>query len=157
MKKIILIITIMFTQQVLASIDVNVLGMGEQVVVGYDEYGMNDAKKLTKKVNNFNELAELANDNDTWAQLRMGDLLYFGNGLVRNEELAIKYWESACKSRESEGKPKWQALANFRLGKYHLKSEPGISRSHLERAAKLGHAEAQMIIFVLESKGNSYV
>ena len=154
MRKIILVVVMVLTQNIYASFDVNVLGLNEQMVVGYKEQVLNEKGEYVQAVNDFNELKDLAGQGNPWACLRMGDILYFGNGVVRNEELAIKYWKQGVEAKYNELNKQWVANCNFRLGKYYLESDRGAARQYLREAAELGHSDAQMIEFVFNSKGD---
>lgn len=95
-------------------------------------------------VEDFNKLLKQAKTKRSDAQLKIGDLLYFGNELACYEQEAIRWWKQAC--------DKLEAKACFRLGKYYFATNKKKSAHYFKMASNLGHAESQMMVYISKNK-----
>ena len=132
-----------FSTQVYATgIQPNVLGIYESQV---------DILGMQQDEHNFKKLVEKASGHVlVEPKVKLGDILYYGNDLIRDEELAVYYWKEA--SSGSTFQKQWVAKANFRLGKYYFNTDRKQSELHLRKASRLGHNEAAMMLFIIKKQ-----
>lgn len=122
----------------------NVLGMYESQVniLGVDKKDEYDFKELVKRAESHHNIK---------ARVQLGDVLYYGNDLIRDEKLALDYWKKASSSSNSF-KREWVAKANFRLAKYYFHKDRKLAERHLIISARLGNSEADMMLFIINKQ-----
>lgn len=113
------------------------------------------------KYNRFEEMVDRAKQGDTKSQVLLGNLLYFGNGVVRNKQSAIYWWNKAKNADGDYRQIKWAGEAYFNLAKHYFslvelgkENNKAKAIEYLKKAAEKENVEAKISLFILNSNGS---
>lgn len=103
-------------------------------------------------------LTPLANDNNAYAQLRLGSLYYYGQGIQEDEKLAVYWWKKAAAQGNAEAM--FQIANAYLFGSQAAKSVVDPDREAAIwyfQAASAGHVEAQYHLGLLFLAGKGVI